>query len=355
MSLLDEFGWDGGWTSALAGVARSPASTCGRVTAQYRDRWVVQLESGPSAARIASASFRGPVPVTGDWVLVEPGPTRDDPVSILDVLPRRSAISRGAAGSGTTEHVLASNIDVAWIVHGLDAPLNLRRIERYLAVVWESGATPEVVLTKADLAPDAARARSDVESVAMGIAVHVVSVAQPEGLRRLRGNLSAGRTVALLGPSGAGKSTLINALAEETLLATAAVRERDRKGRHTTTHRELFQLPGGALLLDTPGLRELRVWDLADGLRQAFPDIEELAATCRFRDCQHDVEPGCAVLAAVAGGTLAPERLASFRKLRAEAAYAERKSDPEARARAVAEHKTALKTLKYHPKYRRQE
>jgi ribosome biogenesis GTPase len=146
---------------------------------------------------------------------------------------------------------------------------------------------------------------------------------------------------------------LINALAEDTLAPTGEVREFDRKGRHTTTGRELFQIRGGGLLLDTPGLRELRVWDLAEGLVQAFPEIEELAATCRFRDCQHDVEPGCAVLAAVASGALDALRLASFRKLRAEAAYAERKSDPLARASAVAKHKTALKTLKYHPKYRR--
>lgn len=355
MALLDEFGWDSDWASALAEVEHSAISQCGRVTAQYRGRWTVQLESGPAGARITSASFHAPMPVTGDWVLVEPGPSPDDPVSILDVLPRRSAVSRGAAGTGTTEQVLAANIDVAWIVHGLDAPLSLRRIERYLAVTWESGAVPEVVLTKADLDSDIAGTVAAVESVAMGTALHVVSIEQPESLRALRGSLRAGRTVALLGPSGAGKSTLINALAEVPLAATAPVRETDRRGRHTTARRELFRMPGGALLLDTPGLRELRVWDLAEGLRQAFPEIEDLAAACRFRDCRHDVEPGCAVLAAVAAGTLDPERLASFRKLRAESAYAERKSDPLARASAVAKHKTALKTVKYHPKYRQQE
>jgi ribosome biogenesis GTPase len=354
MSILHEFGWDGDWAAALAEVEHSATSECGRVTAQHRDRWFVQLESGSSVARITSASFRGPVPVTGDWVLVESGPSHNDPVSILDVLPRRSAITRGAAGTGTTEQILAANIDVAWIVQGLDAPLNLRRLERYLAVTWESGAVPEIVLTKADLATDVATARLDVQSVAMGVAIHVVSVEQPDSLRDLRTSLRAGRTVALLGPSGAGKSTLINALAEDTIALTGAVRELDRKGRHTTTRRELFQI-GGGLLLDTPGLRELRVWDLAEGLLQAFPEIEELAATCHFRDCQHDVEPGCAVLAAVAAGALDAERLASFRKLRAEAAYAERKSDPVLRASAVAKHKTALKTLKYHPKYRRQD
>jgi ribosome biogenesis GTPase len=293
--------------------------------------------------------------VTGDWVLVEPGPSPHDPVSILDVLPRRSAISRGAAGSGTAEHVLAANIDVAWIVQGLDTPLNLRRIERYLAVSWESGAVPEVILTKADLAADAAHAMRAVESVAVGITVHVVSIEHLESIQALRCSLRRGRTVALFGPSGAGKSTLINAIAGENVATDGAVREFDHKGRHTTTRRELFRIPGGALLLDTPGLRELRVRDLAEGLQHAFPEIAELSAACRFRDCQHDVEPGCAVLAAVALGTLVADRLASFRKLRAEAAYAERKSDPLARASAVARHRTALKTMKHHPKYRSQD
>ncbi|HUG90984.1 MAG TPA: ribosome small subunit-dependent GTPase A [Planctomycetaceae bacterium] len=350
--MLDEFGWDDEWALVLAEVRRSATSECGRVTAQSRDRWVVQLETGSSVARIPSASFRGPTPVTGDWVLIERGPSPDDPVSILDVLPRRSAISRGAAGTGTAEQVLAANIDVAWIVQGLDTPLNLRRIERYLAVIWESGAVPEIILTKADLAADSANAKCAVESVAMGITIHVVSIEQPDSIQALRSRLRPGRTVALLGPSGAGKSTLINALAGDVVAVPGAVRESDHKGRHTTTGRELFQMPGGALLLDTPGLRELRVWDLAEGLQHAFPEIAELSAACRFRDCQHDVEPGCAVLAAVALGTLDADRLASFQKLRAEAAYAERRSDPRARASAVSRHKTALKTLKYHPKYR---
>jgi ribosome biogenesis GTPase len=355
MLILEAWGWDIEWASAGAAVEQSAGSEPGRVTAQYRDRWIVQLEGGASRARITAGSFPGPYPVTGDWVILEKGPGGNDPVSIVAVLPRRSAIVRGVAGTGTTEQVLAANIDVVWIVQGLDTPPNLRRIERYLAVGWESGAIPEIVLTKADLAADVAGVGSKVESIAMGVAVHVVSVQQPESIRALRSSLEARRTIALLGPSGAGKSTLINALAEEALAATGTVRESDRKGRHTTTRRELFQLPCGALLLDTPGLRELRVWGLADGLLQAFPDIDELAERCRFRDCQHDVEPSCAVVAAVASGVLDANRLQSFRKLRAEAAYAERRADPLARASAVAKHKTALKTMKYHPKYRRQE
>jgi ribosome biogenesis GTPase len=355
MLILEAWGWDLEWASAAAALEQSAGSEPGRVTAQYRDRWIVQFETGASRARITAGSFPGPYPVTGDWVILENGPGGNDPGSIVAVLPRRSAIARGAAGTGTTEQVLAANIDVVWIVQGLDTAPNLRRIERYLAVAWESGAIPEIVLTKADLATHVAGVGSKVESIAMGVAVRVVSVRQPESILALRSSLEAVRTIALLGPSGAGKSTLINAIGEEALAATGTVRESDRKGRHTTTGRELFQLPGGALVLDTPGLRELRVWGLADGLLQAFPDIDELAERCRFRDCQHDVEPSCAVLAAVASGVLDANRLKSFRKLRAEAAYAERRADPLARASAVAKHKTALKTLKYHPKYHRQE
>jgi ribosome biogenesis GTPase len=323
----------------------------GRVIEQDRDRWLVQLESGPTPARTPT-SFAGPYPVTGDWVVVEPGPMPVDPVTIVGVLPRKSAISRGAAGSGATEQVLAANIDTVWIVHGMDTPPNLRRLERYLAVAWESGAVPEVVLTKADLAPDPVAFVAEIEAIALGVIVHVVSVEQPSTVEKLRAGLTPGSTTALLGPSGAGKSTLVNALSETEVTETGPVRARDHKGRHTTTRRQLFQIPGGAFLLDTPGLRELRVWDLGEGLTRVFPEIDELAQSCRFRDCQHESEPGCAVLAAAASGELLPERLESFRKLRAEAAHAQRKMDPEARAAAVAQHKTAMKTLKFHPKYR---
>jgi ribosome biogenesis GTPase len=295
------------------------------------------------------------MPVTGDWVTVEPGPLQRDPWSILRVLPRRSRISRGEAGSGQSEHVLAANVDRAWIVHGLDLPPNLRRIERYLAVIWESGASPEIILTKTDLSEDVETQMDQFQQVAMGVPIRSVSSTDDESVRRLRDTLTPGATICLLGPSGAGKSTLVNLLSKGEVARMGEVRAKDRKGRHTTTRRELFQIPGGACLLDTPGIRELRVWSLDEGLKGAFPDIEDLAAECRFRDCRHEAEPGCAVLAAVESRSLDPDRLMSFRKLQAEAAYEERRTDPRARAAALSDRKSAFKTLKYHHKYRRED
>lgn len=350
---LESWGWDDNWAAKLDALSLAATAEPARVVGYDRDRWSVEARSGPRSARIVSAQFLVPYPVVGDWVVVAPGPMASDPYSLLAVLPRQSAFVRGAAGQATVEQVLAANIDAVWIVHGLDLPPNLRRLERYLALAWESGAVPVVVLTKADLAEDAQASVAEVEQVALGVDVRVVSSEDAESVGRLRASLSPGRTIALLGPSGAGKSTLINLLAETTMAATGAVRASDRKGRHTTTRRELFQIPGGALLLDTPGLRELRVWELGEGIQRTFADIDELGHQCRFRDCMHDTEPGCAVLEAVKVGVLDAARLASFRKLIAEAAFEARKSDARARAAAVAEHKTALKTMKYHPKYGR--
>jgi ribosome biogenesis GTPase len=293
--------------------------------------------------------------VTGDWVACIPGPSETDPWSILRLLPRRSAVRRGSAGDSRSDQVLAANVDRLWIVQALDTPPNLRSLERYLAVGWESGASPEIVLTKSDLALDLDDSVERVRGVAFGVPLWVTSTADPPSLDALRAGLVEGATVALLGPSGAGKSTLVNRLAEEDLTRTAEVRGADRKGRHTTTGRELFQIHNGALLLDTPGMRELRVLALEEGLGQAFPDIQRLAAGCRFRDCSHVAEPGCAVLRGVSDGELSEERLLSYRKLDAEAAYERRRVDPRARAERVAEMKTAMKTLKYHLKHRRRD
>jgi ribosome biogenesis GTPase len=261
---------------------------------------------------------------------------------------------RGAAGTGQEEQVLAANVDVVWVVIGLDRGVNPRALERYLAVIWESGAVPEVILSKTDLSTDLPGAVAEAQEAALGVAVHSVGSGDPASVERLRQSLLPGATVALVGESGAGKSTLVNLLGSAELAATAGVREGDRKGRHTTTRRELYRIPGGALLLDTPGIRELRLWSVDEGLDRAFPDIEALARGCRFGDCRHETEPGCAVAKAQESGRLSSERIASYRKLRAEAEFQARKGDPVARRAALAGHKTALKTMKYHHK-RRQE
>jgi ribosome biogenesis GTPase len=348
--ILRGWGWDQEWAEQAAALG-ADLSHIARVTGQDRGSWSVQTEHGPKSARAPSASGLHPLPVVGDWVLAKPGPTTTDPWSLLSVFTRRSQISRGVPGTGQAEQVLAANVDKIWIVHGLDLPLNLRRIERYLAVVWESGASPEIILTKADLTADLESEISSLQVAAIGVPIRSVSSTDSESVQSLRGTLRFGSTICLLGPSGVGKSTLVNALSGYEVSRIGEVRETDRKGRHTTTRRELFQIPGGACLLDTPGIKELRIWILDEGLTGAFPDIEEYAVRCRFRDCRHDTEPGCAVTAAVEDGILDGARLASFRKLQAEAAYEQRKNDPRARAAAISDHKSALKTMKHHPKY----
>ena len=348
---LREWGWDDQWAQQAAQLG-ADSSKVARIVGQDRASWTVRTHSGPVTARIPSASCHGHNPVVGDWVIAEPGPMPTDPWSILAVFPRRSWISRGVAGTGKSEQVLAANVDKVWVVHGLDLEFNPRRLERYLAVVWDSGAAPEIILSKSDLADDLEAWVSQVETVSVGVPIRVVSAKDSESIHTLRNTLNPGSTVTLLGPSGVGKSTLVNLLSEAAVATTGEVRSGDRKGRHITTRRELYRIPGGALLLDTPGMRELRVWLLDEGLGHAFPDIESLAHGCRFRDCRHEGEPGCAVREAMEAGDLDPERLSGFMKLRAEAAYETRKTDPRARAAAVSEWKTTMKTMKHHPKYK---
>lgn len=348
---LEAWGWSDWWADRLTELGEQPGET-GRVVGQDRARWSLQTGTGLVVARLSSGARIDPYPVVGDWVIAEHGPLPADPWSIVRTLPRRSRFSRGTPLTGAAEQILAANIDTVWIVHGLDAPLHPRRIERFLALAWQSGAIPEIILTKADLAEDLPATIGEVRQIAIGVEIRVTSVTDAASVQALRDTLSPGRTVALLGPSGAGKSTLVNCLSACERVRTGEVRVSDRKGRHTTTRREIFRIDGGALLLDTPGLRELRVWDLEEGLQQAFPDVDELAQRCRYRDCRHESEPDCAVLAAVEASRLDPERLASYRKLQREAAFRARQSDPRARAAHVSETKAAVKSLEHHPKYR---
>ncbi len=347
---LRDWGWSEEWAARLTSVEGEPGRPA-RVSTQERTLWTIQTEDGPHKARIPASGLSKRSPVVGDWVVAALGDPADEPWTILSVLPRRSKFSRRAAGTTVEEQIVAANVDRVWIVHGLDIELNARRIERYLAVAWESGAQPEIVLAKADVAIDLESARAVATELAFGIPVWVVNTVDATGCDELAASLVPGATVALLGPSGVGKSSLINRLAGDQLLEVGAVREWDSKGRHTTTRRELVLLDGGALLLDTPGMRELQLWDVETGLSAAFPEIDELAAQCRFRDCQHQSEPGCAVLAAVASGALSQERLFSYRKLLAEAEFQRLKSDPRARSELTAEMKSIMKSSRKHSKH----
>jgi ribosome biogenesis GTPase len=304
-----------GWNPELA-ENLEPGLVPGRVAAVHRGAFDVWTESGSVRTRLPGRLVHEGLDVgAGDWVGLSDGLVRA-------VLPRRSAIVRNAASdhlNKTTAQTLAANVDVAFVVSSLGPDLEPRRIERYLVTIWESGAAPEIVLTKADRLDDPWPLVAEVEAVALGVQVHVVSAVTGQGCDALRARIPAGATAVLLGSSGVGKSTLVNLWLGEEAMATKETREDDDEGRHTTTHRQLLVLPGGGLVIDTPGLRELQLWDVdSAALDATFADVEELAADCRFGDCTHTHEPECAVLAAVESGELPGERLHSWRKLQRE-------------------------------------
>lgn len=341
---LDTLGWDGAWAAAFVPFA-SEGFVPARVALEHQHIYRVYTGSDEPLAHVAGrfrhhAAARQEFPAVGDWVALEPA-RRHARATIHGVLPRRSRFSRRAAGDVTEEQVVAANIDRVFLVSGLDHDFNLRRIERYLVTAREGGAQPVVVLNKADICADREAVLQDVMRVAAGAPVHAISSLKREGLDVIAPYLSRGTTIALLGSSGVGKSTLINALLGEERLRTRAVREKDSRGRHTTTHRELVVLPQGGLLIDTPGMRELQLWESEAALEEAFEDVDALAVHCYFRDCQHDTEPRCAVKAAVARGDLPEERLANFQRLRREVRHLEAQVDQ----RAAAEEKRKWKVI----------
>ncbi len=322
---------DWGWSDDVE-VALEPGSSLApaRVIAQHRGEYRLITPWGEATGvapgrMLYRASGRRELPAVGDWVLIEA--EADGPATITEILPRSTQFVRRKSGTESQEQVVAANVDVVFLVTSLNQELSPRRIERYLVAAWESGAQPVVVLTKLDQCDDLEARLTEVRPAAAGAPILAVSAVTGEGIEELQAYLSPGKTVVLLGSSGVGKSTLVNILAGSELLRTQEIRAIDDKGRHTTTHREIFRLPGGALVLDTPGMRELGLVDADEGLEETFDDVAAVIDGCRFRDCTHADEPGCAVREAVQSGAITAERWASYEKLQKELAYEERRRD----------------------------
>ena len=318
---LADLGWNEEFARAFAALAPAVDVQPGRIGVEFNYLYRVHVDGGEIEAMLAGrlkhrASSRGDLPAVGDWVAVRQ--RAGERGAIVAVLPRRSRFSRRMAGTTTDEQVVAANVDVLFVAMSLDEDFSPRRLERYLVMIRDSGAMPVVLLTKPDLARGLQGLVKEAEDVAGDASVHVVSPLAGEGLESVRGHLAAGVTGALVGSSGVGKTTIINRLAGGAPRRTREVRAADSKGRHTTTHRELIPLEGGGLIIDTPGMRELQLWDAGDAMRQTFDDIDALARDCRFADCRHRDEPQCAVKAAVAAGTLPASRRESYLKLQEE-------------------------------------
>jgi ribosome biogenesis GTPase len=362
--VLKVLGWNSYFAAVWADLVREAEWLPARVVGQGRGLWRIagafgaggggadagdgigdQVWAAASGKLREQASAGGDWPAVGDWVAAEiaGGELRG---VVHAVLSRRSQIVRKMPGKTIEQQVIAANVDTAFLVTALDGDFNLRRIERYVAQCWESGARPVILLNKADACEDVGGRVDEVERIARGVSVLPLSGRTGQGMQALAPFVAAGQTVVLLGSSGVGKSTLVNRLIGCEAQATQPVREGDSRGRHTTTSRELLRLPNRAMLIDTPGLRELQLWDAAEGITETFADIDELAAECRFRDCQHGDEPGCAVRRAIADGKLNEARLQNRRKLEREQEFLRRKIDPAARSEAQQQLRTLMRGVR---------
>jgi ribosome biogenesis GTPase / thiamine phosphate phosphatase len=340
-----------GWTRFFAerfGPHAIDGLIPGRVAVEHKGAYIVLTGYEEVRAQISGrfryeADSRADLPAVGDWVALEP--TQSGEGIVRAVLERRSKFMRNVAGERVEEQVLAANIDVSFLVAPIDEPVNLRRLERYMTMAWGGGTDPVVVLTKADLSDDVGSRIVEVESAAIGLPVHAVDALSEEEVGALRSYLAGDRTAVFLGSSGVGKSTLVNSLLGSDRQSTNEVRW-DHKGRHTTSRRELITLPGGGLIIDTPGMREIQLWDAGDGLSDAFEDIAELTTDCRFNDCSHRSEPGCAVRAALEQGPLETSRWESYVKLQRELRWLETKRDVRAKAEQKRKHRAVNKAFR---------
>jgi ribosome biogenesis GTPase / thiamine phosphate phosphatase len=350
---LEIFGWNDFFKARFDEISQEKLLP-GRITIQHKDRYVLFTERGELNAKV-SGKFRFEItglqdfPAVGDWVAFEFDSGEQSAV-IHHVLKRRSKFSRKVAGDRPDEQVLAANIDIVFLVMGLDENYNVRRLERHLTVASESGARPVIILNKSDLCSHLEECTREVMSIAHGIDVIVMSALHSETVLPISSLLNRGTTGVLLGSSGVGKSTIVNALLEKDHAKVQNVRVTDSHGRHTTAHRELLVLPNGGLIIDTPGLRELQLWSGEEGIQESFEDIENLAVNCRFRDCRHEAEPGCAVLSALDEGTIEPERYVSFQKLQGETRSQEKNTHSNAKRKEKEIRKKITKQLRGKPR-----
>jgi len=327
---LIELGWNSFFSQNFEPY-KEQAFVPARIAVEQKNHYLIYSEDGEMQAEVSGkilhqAQSNRDFPVVGDWVVIAPQANGATAI-IHAILPRKSQFSRETAGVKTEEQVLVSNVDTIFLVSGLDRDFNLRRIERYLTLAWDSGASPVIVLNKADISPNLDEQLAEVQAIAFGVPIYLVSALKNQGLEQLRESLTKGQTVAMLGSSGVGKSSLINSLIGKNQQLVNSTRANDGRGRHTTTYRELIFLDSGGMIIDNPGMRELRLWVDEEQLHESFEDVQILAAECRFRDCKHEAEPGCAVREALEQGKLDAGRFQSYLKLVKELKYLKTRQD----------------------------